>query len=75
MADKKQRKGGLCLSRKVGERIFIEDVEIEVVRIERGKVKLRIVADPCVRIDRAEIHEKKLRSQANKEAELCGISS
>lgn len=75
MADKTQRKGGLCLSRKVGERIFIEDVEIEVIEIDRGKVKLRIVADPCVRIDRAEIHEKKLRSQANKEAELCGTLS
>lgn len=74
MADQ-QRKPGLCLSRKVGERIIIEDVEIEVVRIERGKVKLRIAADPCVRIDRAEIYERKLRSQANKEAELCGTSS
>lgn len=65
---------GLSLSRKVGERIFIEDVEVIVVGVERGgKVRLRIVADPCVRIDRAEVRQKRLRAQANKEAASCGI--
>lgn len=74
----RQAKGkpGLRLRRKVGESIWIEDVEVEVVEIDRGKVKLRINAHPDVQVDRAEVREAKERTkQKAKEAELCGTSS
>lgn len=74
----RQAKGkpGLRLRRKVGESIWIEDVEVEVVEIDRGKVKLRINAHPDVKVDRAEVREAKERTkQKAKEAELCGTSS
>lgn len=46
----------LALTRKVGERIRIgDDVYVEVVGVERGRVKLVVVAPPEVEIWRTEI--------------------
>jgi len=46
----------LCLSRKVGERIFIGDgITLVVVAIRGGKVRLGIEADEETRIVRAEL--------------------
>lgn len=46
----------LALTRKIGERLFIgDDIEVKVVKIDRGQVMLGIVAPKSVRIDREEI--------------------
>lgn len=46
----------LVLSRKIGERVIIGDgIEITVVDIDRGKVRLGITADKTVPIFRAEL--------------------
>lgn len=50
----------LVLKRMVNEVLCVgEDVEIVVVDIGKGKVKLGITAPPHVRIDRKEIRESK----------------
>ena len=46
----------LVLSRKIGERIFIEPgIEIAVVDVQGGKVRIGIVAPESVRIRRDEL--------------------
>lgn len=50
----------LVLSRKPGEQIVIGDnIRITVVSLGPGRVKVGIEAPGTVRVDRAEIHEKK----------------
>jgi len=57
----------LVLTRKIGETIIIgENVHVTVESIERGKVRLGIVAPPAVRVDRQEIHEQRAREAAGK---------
>ena len=46
---------GLVLTRKRGQSIMIEDVEVTVEMIEGGRAKIRIVADPAVSIMRSEL--------------------
>ena len=54
----------LVLTRKTNEEIVIgNDIRITVVEIAPGRVKLGISAPRHVRVDRAEIHEKKLGDQ------------
>jgi carbon storage regulator CsrA len=48
----------LVLQRKKGEAIFIEDVEVHVLRIRGNQVSLGVKADNCLRIIRAELKEK-----------------
>lgn len=48
-------KGGLILTRKRGQSIMIEDVEITVEMASNGRCKIRIVADPAVSIMRSEL--------------------
>jgi carbon storage regulator len=49
----------LVLSRKVGERIMIgDDVELTVVRLSGGQVRLGIVAPPEKRIVRSELDRR-----------------
>jgi carbon storage regulator len=51
----------LVLSRKIGERIVIEPgIEIEVVEVRGGKVRLGIEAPQEVRIYRSEIADRNL---------------
>lgn len=59
--------GGLSLTRKVGESIWIEDVEVTVQRICGNKVQIKIKADECVRIYRAEVKAKREAQVAKKE--------
>lgn len=48
----------LCLSRRIGEKILIgNDIEVVVVDISRGRVRLGIEAPHTVRIDRPEVRE------------------
>jgi carbon storage regulator len=54
----------LILTRKVGERIRIGDVWVEVMRVEHGKVRLGIDAPRDMPVWREEVLVKKLRETA-----------
>lgn len=48
----------LVLSRKVGERILIDErIEIEVIRVSKNKVRLGITAPRDVEVIRSELRE------------------
>lgn len=50
----------LVLSRRVGERIIIDDnIRVEVLEVKGGKVRIGIEAPASVRVDRLEIHQKR----------------
>lgn len=52
----------LCLSRKVGESVVIDDkTMVTVVEVRSGKVRLGFTAPREVPIDRLEIHKDKGR--------------
>ncbi len=54
----------LVLTRKTNEEIVIgNDIRITIVEVAPGRVKIGISAPRHVRVDRAEIHEKKLGEQ------------
>ena len=46
---------GLTLTRRKGESIMIEDVQVFVEQASHGRAKIRIVADPAVSIMRTEL--------------------
>lgn len=49
----------LVLGRRVGEKIIIgDDIEIIVSSIERGQVKLGIIAPENIRVHREEIYNR-----------------
>jgi carbon storage regulator len=49
----------LVLSRKLGERVLVgEDVEVVVLEVDGGRVKLGFTAPRYVPIFRAEIHQE-----------------
>jgi carbon storage regulator len=49
------------LTRNVGEKIIIDDqIKVTVVAIKGGKVRLGIEAPDLVRVDREEVHERRL---------------
>ena len=51
----------LVLSRKIGERIIIGDgIEISVVEVRGGKVRIGVEAPATVRIHRSEVVERHL---------------
>jgi carbon storage regulator len=51
----------LVLTRNVGEKIIIDDqIKVTVVAIKGGKVRLGIEAPDLVRVDREEVHERRL---------------
>jgi carbon storage regulator len=55
----------LVLTRKTNEEIIIgDDIRITVVEIAPGRVKIGIAAPKSVRVDRAEVHEKKKQEGA-----------
>jgi carbon storage regulator len=55
----------LVLTRKPNEEIIIGDnIRITVVEVAPGRVKIGITAPKSVRVDRAEIHEKKQQESA-----------
>jgi carbon storage regulator len=60
--------GNLVLTRKVGERIVInENTILEVVSIDSKEVRLSFNAPKNVTIDREEVHERK-RHEADEQA-------
>ena len=51
----------LVLTRRIGEKLVIDDViSVTVVAIQGDKVRLGISAPPSVRVDRSEVHERRL---------------
>jgi carbon storage regulator len=51
----------LVLTRKVGEKIFIDNsITVEVVSVQGNKVRIGITAPPKVRVDREEVHEARM---------------
>ena len=55
----------LVLTRKLNEEIIIGDnIRITVVEVAPGRVKIGVSAPKSVRVDRAEIHEKKQQGAA-----------
>ena len=53
----------LVLTRRIGEQIVIDNgITITVVAIRGDKVRLGISAPPSVRVDRSEVHERRLAS-------------
>ncbi len=51
----------LVITRVVGEKIFIgENITVEVVSIKGNQVKLAFDAPPDIRINRTEVHQRKL---------------
>jgi carbon storage regulator len=54
----------LVLTRRMGERIMVgEDISIEVVMIEGGKVRIGIDAPRSMDVDREELRERKLEER------------
>ncbi len=50
----------LVLTRKIGEEIIIDGrIRITIAEINGGKVRIGITAPPDVRVDRAEVHERR----------------
>ena len=47
----------LILTRKVGEKVVIDGcITVEIVAVDRNKIRIGITAPPEVRIDREEVH-------------------
>jgi len=54
----------LVLSRRIGEHLVIgDDIRVTVVAINRDTVRIGIEAPPSIRVDRQEIHERRLRER------------
>lgn len=56
----------LVLTRKVGEQLVIdENIIVTVLAVEGAKIRLGIEAPKSVRVDRAEIHQRRLDEVAS----------
>ncbi len=53
----------LVLTRREDESIMIGDVEVMVVKIQGYTVRLGVIADKAVAVDRKEVREKKTRGE------------
>ncbi len=61
----------LVLSRKIRERIFINDnITVEVIEIQGDRVRLGIVAPKEVKVNREEIHKKIQDSKSSPPTDL-----
>ena len=58
----------LVLTRKIGEQIVIDDnITVTIVAIEGNKVRLGVTAPRSCRVDRAEVHQRRLEEQAEQQ--------
>jgi carbon storage regulator len=56
----------LVLTRNVGEQIVIDgNIIVTVVAIDGNKIRLGINAPRSCRVDRAEVHQRRLEERAN----------
>jgi carbon storage regulator len=50
----------LVLTRQIGEEIVIDgNIRVSVLSIKGNKVRLGVIAPPCVTVDRKEVHERR----------------
>jgi carbon storage regulator len=62
----------LVLSRRLGEKIVIGDsVTISIVEIKGGQVRLGVTAPRSVRVDRDEVHRRRLHEADGELHEVC----
>jgi carbon storage regulator len=55
----------LVLTRRLGEQLVIaDDIIVTIVAIEKNKIRLGIDAPPSVRVDRQEVHERRVAEHA-----------
>lgn len=55
----------LVLSRRVGETLVIDgEIEVTVISVHGDRIRLGIKAPPSVRVDRQEIHERRVVGSA-----------
>jgi carbon storage regulator len=55
----------LVLTRRCGEQLVIaDDIIVTVVAVEGNKIRLGIDAPPWIRVDRQEVHDRRLADQA-----------
>jgi len=55
----------LVLTRRCGEQLVIdENIVVTIVAIEGNKVRVGIAAPPAVRVDRQEIHDRRVADEA-----------
>jgi carbon storage regulator len=56
----------LVLTRRCGQQLVIDgEIVVTVVAIEGNKVRLGIQAPPSIRVDREEIHQRRLAEEAS----------
>jgi carbon storage regulator CsrA len=56
--DERKEKGSMLINRRIGEAVEIgEGIEVIVVTVTRGLVKLRVTAPKAVRVSRSEEKE------------------
>lgn len=61
----------LVLSRKIGESLIIDGgITVTILSSVGGKIRLGIVAPPSIRVDREEIHERRVAEERHSEAWL-----
>ena len=57
----------LILTRKIGQDIIIDGKTVmTILEIDRGKIRIGIVAPPEVVVDRREVHERKQMEDGEK---------
>ena len=55
----------LVLTRKIGEQVVIDDnIVLTIVAVDGNKIRLGIQAPKSVRVDRAEVHQRRLNEEA-----------
>ncbi|MCG5539495.1 carbon storage regulator [Halorhodospira sp. 9622] len=60
----------LVLDRRVGERLLIgEEIELEVIDLKRGRIRLGIEAPEAVAIHRAEVIEQRNAKESSGESQ------
>ena len=64
----------LVLTRGIGEQIVIDgNIVVTIVSIDGNKVRLGVQAPRSVRVDRAEVHQRRLGEKADKERDLVAV--
>lgn len=64
----------LILNRKQGESLIIDDkIEIKILEVSEGKIKIGIEAPKCVKVFRKEVYEE-IREE-NKKASTISLDS
>jgi carbon storage regulator len=55
----------LVLTRRIGEQLVIDqNIVLTIVAIEGNKIRLGIAAPPTVRVDREEVHKRRVAEEA-----------